>query len=143
MLRAVPDVNIYISGIINRDGHANQILMRAAEFILCSSEPILRDLERVLHYDRVQKKARLNETKILAYLSAVHATHVFTPGWLAVSIVHDDPDDDKVIACALEADADYIISGDPHLLNLKHYRNIQIVTPKAFLGILDQEKASK
>jgi len=142
MLKAVPDVNIYISGVIKREGHANQIFKRAAEFTLYSSEPILKDLERVLHYDRVQKKFKLSEAKIIDYLSAVRDTHLLTPGLLEVSIVHDDPDDDKIVACALEAEADYIISGDHHLLNLKHYRDIQIVTPKAFLEILDQEKAS-
>jgi len=142
MLKAVPDVNIYISGVIKRDGQANQIFKRAAEFVLYSSEPILKDLERVLHYDRVQKKFLLSEAKIIDYLIAVRTTHVLTPGLLEVSIVHDDPDDDKIVACALEAEADYIISGDHHLLNLKHYRDIQIVTPKAFLEILDQEKAS-
>jgi hypothetical protein len=50
-------------------------------------------------------------------------------------------DDDEIIACALEAEADYIITGDPHLLNLKEYRGIRIVTPRAFLEILDREKA--
>lgn len=140
MLKAVPDVNVYVSSLIKQDGHAAQIFRRAGEFIPCTSEPILNDLVRVLHYDRIQKRIHLTEEWITNYLVELRLTHFLLAGKLEVSIVRDDPDDDKIVACALEAGADYIISGDPHLLNLKHYRNIQIVTPKAFLKVLDLEK---
>ena len=42
--------------------------------------------------------------------------------------VPDDPDDDRVLACALAARADWIVSGDAHLLNLKHYHGMRIIT---------------
>ena len=82
----------------------------------------------------------MTEEWITNYLVELRWTHFLLAGKLEVSIVHDDPDDDKIVACALEAGADYIISGDPHLLNLKHYRDIQIVTPKAFLKVLELKK---
>lgn len=41
----------------------------------------------------------------------------------------DDPDDDAVLACAVGAKADLVVSGDPHLLKLEHYQGISIVTP--------------
>ncbi len=53
-----------------------------------------------------------------------------------VSKVRKDPEDNKFIACAVEGDADYIVSGDEHLLDLKHYKSIQIVDARAFLKIL-------
>jgi len=49
----------------------------------------------------------------------------------AISPTSVDPDDDAVLGCALAAGADVIVSGDQHLLNLKHYRGIDIVTPAA------------
>jgi hypothetical protein len=140
MLKAVPDVNVYVSSLIKQDGHAAQIFRRADEFMPCTSEPILNDLKRVLHYARIQKRIRLTEKWIMNYLVELRWTHFVLAGKLEVSIVHDDPDDDKIVACALEVGAAYIISGDPHLLNLKHYRSIQIITPKAFLKVLDLEK---
>ena len=45
-------------------------------------------------------------------------------------------DDDAVLACALAAQATYIVSGDPHLLGLKRYRSIQIISPHTFLEAL-------
>lgn len=45
-----------------------------------------------------------------------------------VSIIPNDPDDDHVLACALAAKADFIVSGDRHLLELGVYQNIRIVT---------------
>jgi len=98
---------------------------------------------RVLHYDRIYKKYALTEALISQYLQKLRKSQLLVAGAYEIHGVVPDPDDDMIIACALEAGADYVISGDPHLLNLKHYRDIQIVTPKAFLEILDQEKASQ
>lgn len=47
-------------------------------------------------------------------------------------VIRRDPDDDKVLACAVSADADLAISGDRHLLDLQSYRGIRIVTPAQF-----------
>ena len=140
MLKAVLDVNLYVSGAIKRNGHPAQIIHRSDEFTAVTSDAILRDLERVLHYDRIQKKFNLTEQGIAAYLSELRTVHQIIPGILHVNLVHADPDDDEIIACALEAGADYIITGDPHLLSLKQYRQIRIVTPRVFLEILDREK---
>ena len=52
--------------------------------------------------------------------------------------VHDDPDDDHVLACALGAQADWIVSGDAHLLNLKHYQGMRILDAAAALRSLGQ-----
>ena len=50
--------------------------------------------------------------------------------------VDDDPDDNKVLACALEGKADFIVSGDHHLTDIGSFRGIPIVKPDAFLGIM-------
>ena len=49
--------------------------------------------------------------------------------------VQDDPDDNKFIECALECKANYIISGDTHLLNLKEYEGIKIILILPFLNL--------
>ena len=50
-----------------------------------------------------------------------------------VEVVKDDPDDNKIIECALTAEADYIVSGDSHLFNIKEVLGIKILKPKEFL----------
>jgi len=141
MLKAVPDVNIHVSALIKPDGHSAQILDRIGEFVSYTSESMLKDTERALHYDRILRKYQLTEEAVAQYLQRLRRSHAVVTGAYEVHGVAPDPDDDKIIACALDAGADYIITGDPHLLNLKQYRGIQIITPRAFLEILDREKA--
>jgi hypothetical protein len=50
--------------------------------------------------------------------------------------IKDDPDDDAVLACALATHADLIVSGDAHLLNLKHFHRIQIITPAESVSLI-------
>lgn len=52
------------------------------------------------------------------------------------AVVEQDPDDDKVLACALAAQADRIVTGDRHLLSLGRWRGIEILTPTEFLSRL-------
>ena len=53
-----------------------------------------------------------------------------------VNVVKDDPEDNKFLECALDAGADFIVSGDHHLLDLKMFKGIKIVKCKKFLEIL-------
>lgn len=53
-----------------------------------------------------------------------------------ISVIERDPKDDMIIACAVAASANYIISRDRHLLDLGRYQDIQIVTPENFMQIL-------
>jgi len=56
----------------------------------------------------------------------------------AVSVVTDDPDDDKFISCAVVAGASHIISSNPHLLNIGAYQSIRILTPAQFIKSFDK-----
>ena len=53
-----------------------------------------------------------------------------------VEIVKDDPDDNKVIECAIESSSDYIVTYDKHLLKLKKYEEIKIMKPEEILKII-------
>ena len=54
----------------------------------------------------------------------------------SIKVVKDDPDDDVFIECALAGDADYIVSGDKHLLDLKSYGKIKIVNAAEFIEMV-------
>jgi hypothetical protein len=69
---------------------------------------------------------------------AVFAT--VTPGKRRVRVVQEDPSDNMVLECALEGEADFIVSGDGHLLDLGTFQGIPIVNPAVFLKIVSQEK---
>ena len=52
-----------------------------------------------------------------------------------VEVVEDDPDDDKILECALAGDVDYVVSGDSHLLDLEQHQGIEILSPDEFLQL--------
>lgn len=54
-----------------------------------------------------------------------------------------DSDDDQVLACALAGNADYVVSGDPHLLEIHEYNDIPILTASEFLSLLDSQNDEK
>ena len=49
-----------------------------------------------------------------------------------INVIKEDPDDNKIIECAIESSSDYIITYDKHLLKLKEYKGIKIITPEEF-----------
>ena len=61
-----------------------------------------------------------------------------SPGAIEVDVVKADPGDNKIIACAVEAQAQFIISGDHHLIDLGTYENIRIVNPDLFLKLITE-----
>lgn len=63
-----------------------------------------------------------------------------TPGKGRIKAVQEGPSDNIYLDCALEGSADYIVSGDRHLLDLETFRKIPIVSPAAFLKLFGQEE---
>lgn len=55
-----------------------------------------------------------------------------------LSVIEKDPEDNRVLECAQESKADYIVSGDVHLLGIKEYAGTKILTPNEFLELLDE-----
>jgi len=128
-VRLVLDTNAIVSGLLWRGPpHALLEVVRQGESIfLYSSPPLLGELADVLSRGKLSAAlalAGLSPERLLQdYLRVVH---VVTPA--AVSpVIRADPDDDHVLARALSAQVDLIVSGDSHLLNLKTYHGIPIV----------------
>lgn len=127
-MRLVLDTNVVVSGLLWHGAPAE--LLDAAkrdETELCTSRILLAELTRILQRPRfaqaiVASGLGLDEL-VLGY--AELATLV-QPEPVPPTVL-DDPDDDHVLACALAAEVDYIVSGDRHLLALQRYRDIPIV----------------
>jgi len=139
-MKAVLDVGQFISATIQPRGHPAQILMawRAGKFELLTSLSILADLRRVLAYPHIRKRHRWSDEEIELFVDSLALAATLTPGQLQVNAVEDDPSDNKVLACALEGAADYIVASDEHLTKLKAYAGIPIVPPRRFLEIISE-----
>lgn len=109
---------------------------RNLDFLLIASRKILQEIERVLRYPHLTKKYHLIEEDIHFILGLIEHEAVVIPDPPPIDIIKDDPDDNIILACVLEAEADYIVSGDKHLLNLKRYENVSIVTAHEFLKVI-------
>lgn len=138
--RVVLDANIYISALIKASsppGILLRFLIEHEDFEIVLSQDILDELKRAIFYPKVRKYIKKDDQEILVWLDAL-VVHAFLSVCLFSydQIVEEDPDDDKYIIAALESSATHLISGDKHLLNLKEYQNVKIVTAIEFLELL-------
>jgi putative PIN family toxin of toxin-antitoxin system len=146
VLRAVFDTNLFVSSALVSEGLPVQALdaWRAHQFVLIISSAILAEIAATLHYDRIRRKYGVTEGDIGDLLALLSADAVVVPGQSDVAgSVPDDPDDEIILACALDGQADVIVSGDRHLLALGSYRGILILTARQFLDRLAEAKPSE
>jgi putative PIN family toxin of toxin-antitoxin system len=133
MIRVVVDTNVLISALIKR-GKPNRLLRKIIrEHTLIMSIEILAELSDVLSRDKFMvKRSQVNQfLLVIAKKSKIAA--IRSP----LKVVAVDPDDDAVISTAFYGKAEYIVTGDEHLLALKEFKNIQIITVNQMLNILD------
>lgn len=138
MLRVVLDTNVLISAMLT-DGKSRTLLRKgiSKEFHIVTSHLILRELGTVLR----RPKFKTNEDEIhriiLALIQAAEVVEVVSK----FNFVEEDSKDDVVVETAFDGKADFIVSGDSHLLALNSFRGIKIVSVKQMLTCL-QEKIS-
>ena len=128
----VLDTNIYVSSVF-WVGKPHTIVELAIDkkIDVYTSPEILAELENVLKRDFVEDHDFIESqiALILEYAKVVRPMN-------KTYIVKDDPDDNKIVECAITAGANYIVTGDPHLLKLKEVLGIKIVTADEFLKIV-------
>jgi putative PIN family toxin of toxin-antitoxin system len=106
------------------------------------SDAILEEVRNVFSYRKIEKllqKRGITQQEIETLLETLIDISIFVPGELELNIVEDDPTDNKLMACAMVGNADFLVSGDHHLTELGVYQNVQVVTPIQFLEIIDQK----
>ncbi|MEA2081386.1 MAG: putative toxin-antitoxin system toxin component, PIN family [Elusimicrobiota bacterium] len=145
MLKVVIDTNQFVSAVISRKGASAQLLKawQNCLYTLVTSKKIIKEIKRVFEYPHIAKKYHLKKKDTTLLISLVEHEAAVLSDSLHLNVIKDDPDDNKFLACAVEANANYIVSGDKHLLNLRHYKNISVVTVRKFLEILKQQSSSR
>lgn len=138
MLKVVLDTNQFVSGIISKDGPSAKTLeeWKHHAYILIISKEIIAEINRTLSYPYIAQKYHITNEDIKSLITLLEHESVIISKTPKINVVKNDPDDNKIIACAICAEANYIVSGDKHLLTLQRYKNIAIVTAPDFLKIL-------
>ena len=129
----VLDANVFISAIF-WEGKSYTLVKKAIsqDIIVFISNYIIEEIRRVLARDFNLEKQEVDD--ILNAL--LYFTHLIEPKE-SVTFIKDDPKDDKILDCAIACNAEFIVSQDNHLLNLKNFKNIKIVSPEEFLKTLN------
>ena len=133
--RVVLDSNVIISAFLF-GGIPARILAQVLDGdVLCfASSPILDEVRDVLQ----RPKFGLTSEQALSFVEELHdMCHIVSPT-TKVRAVRDDPDDNMLLECALAADAQIIVSGDSHLLDLTEWHGIRILSPAEFIETTQQ-----
>lgn len=140
LIIAVLDTNVLVSALCLPDSLPADLLRRwlARQFVLLLSEQILAELLNVLGRPKIVRRFALTEQQALMFVQVLRDIAVITSGELIVEAVPRDSKDNMVVACALEGEAGYIVSGDNHLKEMKEYHGVRIVSPAVFQSLLVQ-----
>ena len=139
-MRVVLDTNIIVSAFLTALGAPGRIVAawRAQRFELVVSPALLAEYEKALSYVRVRRRHGLSREQVAHHeVQAIREVALVVEPADVPAVIPDDPDNDQVLACALAGEVDYIVSGDPHILTLREYHGIRVLSPRAFVELLD------
>lgn len=134
----VLDTNVWVSALLWGGNPAE--LVKAAEdrrLRIFISEEIVGEISRVLEYPKLKQAYQGAGLGRRDLMEAVLNVSRFVKVSRKVNVVAEHPADDKFIECALAAHADYIVSGDRHLLKVARHDKIRIMSVREFLEILE------
>lgn len=132
MFRVVLDTNVLISAIVF-GGNPRILLSKVIEESLEMglSDDMLDEIKDVLW----RPKFGLKRSECRAIIQELERLAVWVFPEDSIIQIEDDPDDNRVLECAMAFDANFIISGDEHLLALKKFQKIDILAPAEFIKV--------
>lgn len=144
-LLVVIDTNVLISVALRRPSSIPDRIHQALKkqkFIFITSTEILEEIEEVLSREGIVMITKMTAEEQKKFIQDLIDVAFIVPGNVTLKVVEKDPEDDKFIAAAIEGKADYIVSGDKPVLNLKEYHGIKVVSPSEFIHILSKRMDS-
>lgn len=133
----VIDANVVISSAISIDGNPAIIfeMLLLDQIQNYTTEEIIEEIKEVMGRPKIIKLLSFVEREFIINNFRGFSTTIKPE--IRLNEIKEDPDDNKFLECAVSANADYIISGDEHLLKVKEFRGIPIVTPAEFVRLIE------
>ncbi|MGA9755739.1 MAG: putative toxin-antitoxin system toxin component, PIN family [Desulfobaccales bacterium] len=132
MLKVVLDTNVIVFGLNFQKSNPAKILllMASGEIANLTSGHILNETKRILvdKFFWTLEEAGAAEVWLNNFSTSVNPKN-------RIAVIADDPDN-RILECAIEGQADFIISGDHHLTDLENYQGVKIVEPATFLAFM-------
>ncbi len=144
MKRVVLDTSTLISGLL-WDGNEATVIEKAESrtIRLFISHHLLEELEAVLKRDKFSNKLKGKEYTVEKAVAKIALIATLIEPSIKINVVKEDPDDNRILECAVSAEATVIVSGDSHLLNLRNYAGIDIVSTIDFMKQISGQKENK
>ena len=132
-MKVVFDTNIFISAFVIPGGKAEEVFFRVlrGDFDLCSSVAILTETAQ-----KLREKFGWPENQIVRFLKAISKVATVIKTRPHLHVLADEPDN-RILECAVEAVAAFVVTGDKHLLSLKKFQDIRIISLSNFAKILE------
>jgi len=135
-VKVVFDTNVWISIFIKKTlGEEFSEIFEREEIEVYITEEILGEISKVLMYPKINELLELSRVSEREILQRVGEISVLVRPKLKLKVIEEDLEDNKILDYALQAKAGFVVSSDKHLLRLKKFRNIKILTPREFLDI--------
>lgn len=135
--RVVLDSVVAVSSFLTAGLTAELVLLCEEKVDLYTAEKILQEIRHVLlAKPHIRNRYDYTATEVDVFIAYLQEISTIIEQLPEISIIERDPKDDMIIACAVAASADYIISRDKDLLDLGKYQDIQIITPEDFMPTL-------
>lgn len=143
MIRAVLDANVLVSGFPAASGTMADLIdrWRVGVFQLVSSQHIIDEVSRA--WTKPYWEARFSPAQVDRALALLEQEADVTPITVQAMGIATHAEDDMVLATAVSAQVDYVVSGEKGLLNVGSYQGVVSRSPRAFLEMLEQEEVNE
>ncbi len=143
MKRAVIDTTVLISAFLTEEGVSAKLLeeARGGAFVVCLSAEIIEEMRRrLLEPSRMRVRYDYSDEQVETQCRDLALTAELISDLPDVHVVDRDPNDDMIVATALKARADYLVTRDKDLLSLGVCEGVKMITPEVFMEILREER---
>jgi putative PIN family toxin of toxin-antitoxin system len=140
----VLDSTVLVSAFLTPGGAAHAVMEQARQgrFLCISAADILAETRRVLlDTTRLRQRYPYEDADVVDYIAGLQAAVVLMRDVPPLSSIVRDPNDDMIVACAVAAQAGYVVTRDLDLLSLQVYAGIHMITPEAFLAALRERES--
>jgi len=139
MIRAVLDSGVLVSAFVTPKGISAELLHSARQdlFKIYLCEQIFEEIKRVLlTYPHIREQYFYSNRQVAMFCQGLRDATNLVAKIPVIKVVANDPNDDMVVACAIKAKAQYIVTRDDDMLVIGKYKGIKIVTPEDFMEVL-------
>ncbi len=133
-IKLVLDTNVLISSTLWKNSSSQKLLLQLikSNAEIYYSDEIIKKKKKVLDRDFDYSEKEIEDIVII-----IKSFSINVDPRIKLDVVKEDPDDNKILECASESKSDYVITYDKHLLRIKKFDNIKIITPEEAKRILN------